>query len=87
MGIAQSRVTAQGQVSIPARVRQKLGIGPGSLLEWAEKGDDIVIRRIGQHTSEDVHRAVFGRRAAQARRLDELKEGIRKHMKKRHARH
>ena len=58
MGIAQSKVTAQGQISIPARVRQKLGIGPGSVLEWEEKGEDVVIRRIGQHTSEALHRAV-----------------------------
>jgi AbrB family looped-hinge helix DNA binding protein len=87
MGIAQSKVTAQGQVSIPARVRQKLGIGPGSVLEWSEKGEDIVIRRIGQHTSEDVHRAVFRRSTPPTKRLDELKEGIRSHMKKRYARH
>jgi AbrB family looped-hinge helix DNA binding protein len=87
MGIAQSKVTAQGQISIPALVRQKLGIGPGSVLEWAEKGEDIVIRRIGQHTSEDVHRAVFRRRAPAAKSLEELKDGIRRHMKKRYARH
>jgi len=87
MGIAQSKVTAQGQISIPARVRQKLGIGPGSVLEWEEKGEDVVIRRIGQHTSEALHRAVFGRGAPSKKSLDELKEGIGRHMKKRYARH
>jgi AbrB family looped-hinge helix DNA binding protein len=87
MGIAQSKVTAQGQISIPARVRQKLGIGPGSMLEWDEKGGDIVVRRVGQYTSEDVHRAVFSQNSPSTKRLDELKEGIRKHMKRRYARH
>ena len=36
MAIATSRVTAQGQISVPAAVRRKLGIGPGSVLEWNE---------------------------------------------------
>jgi AbrB family looped-hinge helix DNA binding protein len=87
MGIAQSKVTAQGQISIPARVRQKLGIGPGSVLEWEEQGENIMIRRVGQYTSKDVHDAIFRRSPPAAKRLDELKEGIRSHMKKRHARH
>jgi AbrB family looped-hinge helix DNA binding protein len=34
MPIAKSKVTAQGQISVPAEVRKKLGIGPGSTLEW-----------------------------------------------------
>jgi AbrB family looped-hinge helix DNA binding protein len=32
--IAESRVTAQGQISIPAEVRRRLGVGPGSVIEW-----------------------------------------------------
>ncbi|MGN6730352.1 MAG: AbrB/MazE/SpoVT family DNA-binding domain-containing protein, partial [Candidatus Binatia bacterium] len=36
MALAQSKVTAQGQISVPAEVRRKLGIGPGSVLEWDE---------------------------------------------------
>ena len=43
MAIAQSKVTAQGQISVPAEVRRKLGIGPGSVLEWDEDGEKIVI--------------------------------------------
>jgi AbrB family looped-hinge helix DNA binding protein len=30
MLMAQSKVTAQGQISVPDEVRKKLGIGPGS---------------------------------------------------------
>jgi bifunctional DNA-binding transcriptional regulator/antitoxin component of YhaV-PrlF toxin-antitoxin module len=29
MAMAQSKVTAQGQISIPVEARRKLGIGPG----------------------------------------------------------
>jgi AbrB family looped-hinge helix DNA binding protein len=87
MAIAQSKVTAQGQISIPARIRQKLGIGPGSVLEWDEQGDNIVVRRAGKYTSEDIHKAVFPEGPPPKKSLEELKEGIRLYMKKRHARH
>ena len=59
MAIAQSKLTAQGRISVPAEVRRKLGVGPGSVLEWAEEGEKIVVRRAGRYTSEDVHRALF----------------------------
>ena len=86
MAIARSRVTSQGQVSVPAEVRRKLGVGPGSLLEWNEEGNAVVVRRSGQYTSTDIHRALFGREAFPTRSVSELKEGIRKHIRARHAR-
>ena len=87
MAIAQSKVTAQGQISIPARIRQKLGIGPGSVLEWDEQGDNIVVRRVGKYSFEDIHKALFPEGPPAKKSLDELKEGIRLYVKKRHARH
>ena len=86
MTIAHSKVTAQGQISIPVDVRRKLGIGPGSVLEWDEEGDAIVVRRAGRFSSEDIHRALFGERKPETRTLDELKEGIRRYTRKRYAR-
>lgn len=85
MATAYSRLTAQGQVSVPAEIRRKLGLGVGSVLEWDEEGGEIVIRRAGRYTSEDIHRALF---AAPPRRrsLKELKQGIREHVQGRHAR-
>jgi len=85
MALALSKVTAQGQVSVPAKIRQRLGVGPGSVLEWHEDGDQIVIRRAGRHSSEDIHRALFAR-PPRRRTLEELKAGIGQVMKKRHAR-
>ena len=54
MAIAHSKITAQGQISIPADVRRKLGVGPGSVLEWEEDGDKIVVRRAGRWKSEEI---------------------------------
>ena len=86
MAIAYSRVTAQGQISVPADVRRKLGLGPGSVLEWDEDGEKIVVRRSGRYTSEDIHRAVFPEGAPKSRTASEIKQGIRRRMRKRHAR-
>lgn len=85
MPIAHSRVTAQGQISIPAKVRQRLGVGPGSVLEWDEEGGQVVVRKAGRHTSEEVHRALFPD-APRSHTLDEIKEGIREHVRRRRAR-
>lgn len=86
MAIAHSKITAQGQISVPVDVRRKLGIGPGSVLEWEEDGGKMVVRPAGRFSSEDIHRAVFGTRTPKTRTLDELKEGIRRYARKRYAR-
>ena len=85
MAIAQSRVTSQGQVSIPAEVRRRLGLGPGSVIEWDEAGEAIIVRRVGQYSSADVRAALFPNGAA-PHSLDDFKAGIRAHMRRRHAR-
>jgi AbrB family looped-hinge helix DNA binding protein len=85
MALAHSKVTAQGQISVPSEVRRKLGIGPGSVLEWEEDGERIVVRRAGRHTSQEVHRALFPRRP-RPRTLEELEEGPRRYVRGRHAR-
>ena len=85
MALAHSKVTAQGQISVPAEVRRKLGVGPGSVLEWDEDGEKIVVRRAGRYSSEEVHTAVFGNRAPKRRTLDEMKEGVRRRVRERRA--
>ena len=85
MKLAQSKVTAQGQISVPAEVRKRLELVPGSVLEWNAEDDRITVRRVGRHTLEDLHRALFSQEP-QPRSLEDLKEGIRKSMRTRHAR-
>lgn len=69
---------------MPAEVRRKLGVGPGSVLEWDEDGEQIVVRRVGRYTSEDLHRSVFPA-SPKSRPLAELKAGVRRYISKRHA--
>jgi AbrB family looped-hinge helix DNA binding protein len=53
MALGRSKITAQGRISVPAEVRRKLGVGPGSFLEWAEEGGNIVVRRAGPFSFEE----------------------------------
>lgn len=86
MALAHSKVTAQGQISVPVEVRRRLGVGPGSVLEWDEEGDKVIVRRCARYTSEDIHRAVFPTGRPRRRTVEELREGIRRYVRKRHAR-
>ena len=86
MPIAQSKLTAQGQISVPAEIRKKLGVGPGSVLEWDEENDQIIVRKAGQHTLADVHAALFPNGGPEGEASPRIKEGIRKHVRKKHAR-
>jgi len=81
----QSRLTAQGQISVPARVREGLGLAAGSVLEWSTEGGVATVRRVGRSTSEDIHAALFDRKP-RAKSLAELKKGIARDIRSRHAR-
>ena len=85
MVIAHSKVTAQGQISVPAEVRKKLGVGPGSVLEWDEEGNQVIVRRAGRYTSQDISIALFPEGGSRARPV-EVRDAIRKYIRKRHAR-
>jgi AbrB family looped-hinge helix DNA binding protein len=82
MSFAHSKLTAQGQISVPAKIRKKLGIGPGSVLEWDDEGEQIVVRRAGRFSSEDVHRSLFVA-PPKRRTLEDLKAGVRQYIMKR----
>ena len=84
--IGHSTINTTGQVSVPAAVRRCLGIGPGAVLEWDDDGGAIVVRRAGRYSFEDVHRMLFPKGAPKPKTLEQLKEGIRRSVRKRHAR-
>lgn len=83
MVMAHSKITAQGQISVPANVRRKLGLGPGSVLEWDDVGEQIVVRRATRYSSAELHREIFDK-TPKRKKIAELKEGIRRQMRKRY---
>ena len=65
--------------------KMKLGVGPGSVLEWDEQGSEVVVRRAGRHSSEAIHLALFPAKTPK-KDLSDVKDSIRKYIRKRHAR-
>lgn len=86
MANARSRITKQGQISVPAYIRKKLGVGPGSVLEWEEDGDRIVVKRAGGYTFEDIHKALFGSKPPKYHSVEEMDQGIADYMREKYAR-
>ncbi|HEY2780777.1 MAG TPA: AbrB/MazE/SpoVT family DNA-binding domain-containing protein [Steroidobacteraceae bacterium] len=85
MPIAKSKVTAQGQISVPAEVRKKLGIGPGSMLEWYDEHGVVVVKRAASFSSSELHQALFPK-GSKIEDAPDVKAGIRKYIRRRHAR-
>lgn len=86
MAVAHSKLTAQGQVSIPAAVRKRLGVGPGAVVEWCEEGDRIVVRRAGKYSWADVRQALFPKARPRRRTFEELKDAVARDVRSRHSR-
>ena len=67
---------------MPAEVRKKLGIGPGSLLEFEERGDEILVRRKGTQDFDDLHKRLFPNGPPPPVSVEEMDEGIARHIRK-----
>lgn len=85
MAVVHSKLTVQGQISVPAEVRRKLGLAPGSVLEWHEEAGHYVVRRATRYTSEEIHRTLFAE-PPKPKTLADLKAGVRQRVKRKHAR-
>jgi AbrB family looped-hinge helix DNA binding protein len=81
-----SKLTAQSQISVPAEVRRKLGVGPGAVLAWETRGDEVTVRRVGKFSSQDVHEALFASKTPKRASLTQMKAAIRERMRRKHAR-
>ena len=58
MLIAMSKVTKQGQISVPVEVRRDLGIRPGTELIWDRKENGEYVVRPKRLTLADLHEMV-----------------------------
>jgi len=85
MSTIQSKVTAQGQISVPAEVRRQLGVGPGSVLVWEWRDGEFVVRRAGKCSSAEIHVALFGATKPVRTKQTDVKAGIRKYVRRQHA--
>lgn len=85
MSAIHSKLTSQGQISVPAEIRKKLGLGPGSVIEWEERDGEIVVRRAGRFSMADVRAALFPDGVPAGKPVD-VKDAIAKYIREKHAR-
>jgi AbrB family looped-hinge helix DNA binding protein len=73
MATATSRVTTQNQISVPAEVRRRFDIRPGTVLEWHEVRGELIVRprRLSLDQVRAQMRAMVG---PQGFSLSDLKE-------------
>lgn len=81
----ETRITSQGQVSVPAAIRRKLGVEPGSTLQWTVRGDEVVVKRRAGSSFEDMHKILFPDGPPKRRTLKEMDEGIAQYIREEHA--
>ncbi len=88
MKTIRSKITAQGQISVPAPIRKKLGLGPGSVIEWEDDPDgaSVTVRRAAEFDLDDLHRNVFPDGPPKPISVEEIDRAIENYMRKKHAR-
>lgn len=58
MLVATSKVTSQGQISVPSEVRRDLGIRPGTELIWDRRENGEYVVRPKRLTLAELHKLV-----------------------------
>jgi antitoxin PrlF len=89
MTTLQSKLTSQSQISIPAPIRQAMGLKPGSFVEWRIQGEQVIVTRVTKCSTLDIHIALFPEGHIgdhQVKNISDLKDGIREKMRRRYAR-
>lgn len=86
MSNPQSKITSQGQITVPAEIRRTLGVGPGSVLEWQDEGGKVIVKRAGKYTVDDIRRAFAHLRPSKPVTVEEMDEGIAEFLRQKHAR-
>lgn len=80
----RSKITRQGQMTVPAAIRRRLGLAPGSTVEWREAGGEIIVARAATVTSHEIHQELFAD-TPESKTLDEMNAGIRERMQRKYA--
>lgn len=69
----KSRVTERGQVTIPKELRERLGIRPGQVLDFEERGGKITLsKRMSRSPVDELYGILPSERST-----DELMEELR----------
>ena len=82
--LAQSRITAQGQISIPVAVMRQFGLAPGAVITWDTFEGHLVLERTGQYSLDEVRAALQLPRGVH-RTDEEIRQGLKARTRLKHA--
>ena len=54
----QAKITSKGQVTVPKRIRQSLGVEPGDSILFEEHGDEVVVRPVRKKNPFEKYRGI-----------------------------
>ena len=63
----QAKITSKGQITLPIRVRDMLGVTTGDHLSFEKKGQDIVVRPVRGRSPFEKYRGIFASGKAQTK--------------------
>ncbi len=85
MRIAESRLTTQGQVSVPAEIRRRLGVVPGGAISWEQlDSGEIVVRRADKRSFDEVRARFAHLRPARPVSVQEMNAAVAAHLARKH---
>jgi len=58
VSLAQSRITSQGQISIPVSIMRQFGLAPGSVVTWDVLEGRLVLDKTGTYSLEEIRAAL-----------------------------
>jgi len=85
MRIAESRLTTQGQISVPAEIRKRLGVAPGGSIVWEQlDSGEIVVRRADKSSFDEVRARFAHLRPARPISVQEMDVAVAEHLAAKH---
>ena len=76
----QAKITSKGQITVPKRVRQSLGVEPGDSIVFEEKNGKVEVRPVRGQSPFEKYRGIFKRgkgssREEIVRQIREMRDG------------
>lgn len=70
-----ARVTSKGQITLPKKIRDALGVRPGDDVEFEKRGGQFVLRRRVVRSPFEAYRGLL--KELKGRKVDEIVEELR----------
>jgi bifunctional DNA-binding transcriptional regulator/antitoxin component of YhaV-PrlF toxin-antitoxin module len=52
MAVSRTNMTTRGRTTIPALIKKKLRIGPGSVVSWESDGEKVIVRKVVRNAAK-----------------------------------